>query len=252
MIKISAVSYLNTLPFIYGLTQSSIIKQIDLSIDYPAECANKLINKEVDIGLIPVATLPLIADYNIISDYCIGANGRVNSVFLFSNVEITKVKRVFLDYQSKTSINLMKILARKYWKIKPEWVSARVGYENKLSGNSAGVIIGDRTFKLKHKFEYSYDLAEEWKKMTKLPFVFACWTANKKIDKQFINQFNKAIELGINNIDGVLQFYEKKIDRFSKYANIKEYLNRDISYNFSRKKHEALELFLNEMKNNNL
>ena len=62
MIKISAVSYLNTLPFIYGLKQSKLIDTIDLHLDYPAVCADKLINDEVDLALVPVVVIPILKD----------------------------------------------------------------------------------------------------------------------------------------------------------------------------------------------
>ena len=58
MIKISAVSYLNTIPFIYGLKQSKLIHTIDLQLDYPSICADKLINGDVDLALVPVVVIP--------------------------------------------------------------------------------------------------------------------------------------------------------------------------------------------------
>ena len=61
-IKISAVSYLNTLPFIYGLEHSGLLSTVELSRDIPSECARKLLAGEVDVGLVPVAVLPELAD----------------------------------------------------------------------------------------------------------------------------------------------------------------------------------------------
>ena len=68
-IKISAVSYLNTKPFVYGLVNSALIDQIDLSLDMPSLCASKLKDDSVDIGLVPVAVIPEINGANIITDY---------------------------------------------------------------------------------------------------------------------------------------------------------------------------------------
>lgn len=69
-IKISAVSYTNTFPFIYGINQSpDLLEQIDLSLDIPAVCASKLIENNVDIGLVPVAALLEIPNYRLISDF---------------------------------------------------------------------------------------------------------------------------------------------------------------------------------------
>ena len=89
-IRISAVKYANTYPFIYGLTESGFDKKVILETDHPADCAAKLINRKVDIGLIPVASLPLLKEYHIISDYCIGANGIVRTVLLLSNCQFRK------------------------------------------------------------------------------------------------------------------------------------------------------------------
>jgi hypothetical protein len=68
MIKVSAVSYLNTIPFICGLKNSPIFDQIELTLDFPALCADKLLNNQVDIGLIPVTTIPKIKNAQIIEN----------------------------------------------------------------------------------------------------------------------------------------------------------------------------------------
>ena len=78
--KISIVNYLNTLPFVYGLKQSGIDQHIDISYDIPSVCAEKLLNKQVDIGLVPVAILAKMEEYHILTDFCIGSNGVVDSV----------------------------------------------------------------------------------------------------------------------------------------------------------------------------
>ena len=79
MIKISAVSYLNTIPFIYGIDNTSILNQIDLYLDSPVMCANKLVNGDVDIGLIPAVSFSKVPNAEIISDYCIGSDGNGTS-----------------------------------------------------------------------------------------------------------------------------------------------------------------------------
>ncbi len=79
-IRISAVKYANTYPFMYGLVESGFEKKVILQTDHPADCASKLIGDKVDIGLIPVAALPLLKEYQIISDYCIGAEKNVRTV----------------------------------------------------------------------------------------------------------------------------------------------------------------------------
>jgi len=240
-IKVSAVSYLNTLPFIYGINNSDVINDIDLSLDIPSDCAIKLKNGEVDLGLVPVAILPELKEYHIISDYCIGADGKVDSVALFSDVPLDEIENVYLDYQSKTSVALVQLLAKKLWKITPKWINATEGFENKITGNTAGVIIGDRTFNLSKTYPYKYDLAEEWFNYTGLPFVFACWVSNKELPETFIKNFNSSLKNGVNNIDKVI--FNHNEDNLSK-ETLHRYLTQNISYLLDDNKRKAIEAFL--------
>ena len=239
--KISAVNYLNSKPFIYGLENSELINEIDLQLDSPAVCAEKLENNKVDIGLVPVAILPEQDEYHIISNYCISADGEVGSVLLLSDVPLNEIKSILLDYQSRTSVLLAQVLAEKFWKIKPLWIDAEKDFENGISGTTAGVVIGDRTFTLKNKFKYVYDLSAEWKKFTKLPFVFACWIANKELDRGFVKKFNEALRFGLMNVEAVIEQHKVIV---GKDVDVKDYFENKISYAFDDRKKFALELFL--------
>ena len=240
-IKISVVSYLNSKPFIYGIQHSEVINKIDLQLDIPAVCAQKLIDGTVDVGLIPVAVIPLLKEAHIISDHCIGAVGKVASVMLYSDVPLNEIKTVLLDYQSRTSVTLVKVLAQNFWNIHPEWIKAEANYENSISGTTAAVIIGDRTFGLEGKYKYVYDLAEEWQKFTQLPFVFACWVANKKLPDTFLSSFNEALQAGLDSRPQLIA----EITAGKKYnTDIDTYLNKSISYDLSDAKKQALQLFL--------
>ncbi len=246
--NISIVGYTNTLPFQYGINQSSIKEQINLSLDIPSVCASKLKSGEVDLGLVPVALLPELSNYTIQTDYCIGAIEKVDSVKLFSKVELNKIETILLDYQSKTSINLVKILCQYYWNIHPKFVNASEGFENSIEGTTAAVIIGDRTFDILDTYPHEYDLSEEWYKYCNLPFVFACWVSTKEIDKDFLFHFNKALTLGVNKISEAVKLYTKQHNTFS----VEDYLLNKISYDFSKLKQKGLDKFLDLLKRNRI
>jgi chorismate dehydratase len=229
-IKVSAVSYTNSKPFVFGLMHTDIINKIDLSLDIPSECALKLINNQVDIGLVPVAALLQIPNYEIISEYCIGANGAVDSVFIFSNKPIAELETLKLDSQSRTSNYLAKVLIKNYWKCNPEIVS----HENA----DAFVQIGDRTFGKKDQFLYHYDLAEEWFKYTALPFAFAVWASNKTIDESFKIDFNAALEFGLKQRDQVLKELQA-VDNF----DLNDYLMKKVDFDLNEGKLKAIKKF---------
>ncbi len=245
-IKISIVSYLNSKPFIAGLNKSDLINKIDLQLDIPSVCAQKLMDGTVDLGLIPVAVLPLLKEKHIVSDYCIGAVGKVASVMLYSNVPLEEITNVLLDYQSRTSVSLVKVLASKFWNINPQWINAKENYESEIIETTAAVIIGDRTFGLENKYNFSCDLAEEWQKYTGLPFVFACWVSNKELPSSFINEFNTALKMGLNNRSELIIELQKS-DLYP--TNIATYLNKNIDYDYDSAKKQGLELFLSYQAN---
>ena len=83
--RIGAVSYLNTRPFLLGIEQSGLMEQIDLTKAYPSQIAQALLDDTIDIGLVPVAIIPLLNDPHYISKFCIGADGEVASVAIFSS-----------------------------------------------------------------------------------------------------------------------------------------------------------------------
>ena len=246
MIKISAVSYLNTLPFAYGIEQSDYIKaHSTINRDIPSECARKLVEGEVDLGLVPVAIIPILKEYHIISDYCIGAVGKVHSVNLYSYQPIENVTEILLDYQSRTSVNLCKVLCKHHWNIAPKFIQGAAGYEGEILNHQAAVIIGDRTFAINGTFPYEYDLSEEWHKMTGLPFVFAAWIANKEIPKLYIEEFNLAAATGLKHIDQSIEF--GNITLISKEEQ-KKYLTQSISYSLDDDKRKGLARFLELLK----
>lgn len=246
-IKISIVSYSNTLPFLYGLKHSPIINDIELSLDIPSKCAEKLLTNQVDIGLVPVAILPQLPEYYILTDYCIGANKKVNSVILVSDVPLNEIDTILLDYQSKSSINLVQVLAKNYWKITPKFKHATVGFENNITGKTAAVIIGDRTFNMFKTYKYRYDLAEEWFNFKQLPFAFACWVANKPISPNFVEKLNRALAFGVAHIQESIELSSNNGITFDQLQN---YLTNDISYDLTIDKRKSIQLFLDYLAEN--
>jgi chorismate dehydratase len=240
-LKISVVSYLNSKPFIEGMSLSGFGEKMDLSLDIPAVCAAKLLDGRVDIGLIPVAVIPLMKEYHILTEYCIGAEGPVRSVALYSDVPLEQIKTIILDNQSRTSVALVKILAQKLWKISPSYTLGEDGYEKKIGGEVAAVVIGDRTFALNNRYPYIYDLSEAWMDLTGLPFVFACWVSNKPVEGETEKAFNEALRSGLGERDRIALNYAA---RFPADADLAGYLHRNIRYDLDEPKRQGLKKFL--------
>ena len=237
--KIAAVSYLNTVPFIYGIQQADELRA-ELLLSPPADCARAFLNKTVDIALVPVGSLRMFDDAEIITDFCIGAEKSVRTVVVMSNSPLNEVPTIWLDSHSMTSALLTKIIAVEKWGIKPDFKEL-IDYRAADSprDGEAFLFIGDKVFDYEGRFKYTYDLANEWRDMTGKPFVFAVWIARKgAVAEDVIN----ALELSLTQ--GVERIWEAIVEHGhdnKEYAY--PYLTENIDFLFDNQKRQALELF---------
>lgn len=237
-IRVSVISYLNTVPFLYGLCNHAIKDVIDIKLCTPSQSASDIISGKTDVAILPSAIIPELGEDKIISDFCIGANGKVASVLLCSNKPIEEIDHLCLDIDSRTSVVLAKILMRNHWKKSVTYSSC--DYTNDIPDSlSSCLLIGDKALRYSYKFSYVYDLAEEWIKYKSMPFVFACWASYRKLDNTFINEFNNALKYGLSNIPKAVDSYSTGFDRdFSL-----DYLSNNISYPLSPDKRKGLSEF---------
>ena len=239
--KITAVSYLNTIPFVYGLKHADNLRA-ELTLAPPADCARNYIEGKADIALLPAAVVPTLKDATVITDYCIGAVGAVRTVTVMSNHPITAVKRIWLDAHSRTSVQLCGYLAKHKWHIQPEWLHmgdySRV---EKPEEGDAFLLIGDKVFGYEGRFAYVYDLAIEWHEATKLPFAFAVWVARKGVPNEVTDELQRALTFGVEHTwEAITESpYMGSDNGIIAY----EYLTRNIDFILDEEKHRALKKF---------
>lgn len=238
--KVAIVNYLNTLPFLHGLRSSGFVHEMELIEVMPSLCARYFTEQKVDISLVPVGALPSFPD-SLFSPYGIACDGPVASVCLLSEVPLHQVNRVLLDYQSRTSVLLVRILLEKYWKLFPRFQAAGEGFENAIHGNTAGLVIGDRALLMSPRYPYVFDLGQAWKDYTGLPFVFAVWMYNRLPNPDFIRRFNKALQFGLDHIDAAIHNNTSYDAPF-----LKQYFNRNIQYLLEPEYLKGMRLFFHE------
>ena len=180
-IRVGAVNYLNTKPLIYGLEK--IAPQIELRLDLPSRLADELSNGELDVALIPSIEFFQDPSYSIISDACIGCRGPVLSVKLFFRIPPEAVRTLALDEGSRTSATLAQILLKEKYGIEPELLPLPIGKTIADTNADAVLLIGDRAI---HSppgpFAEVWDLGDEWRQWSGLPFVFAMWVGRTGAD----------------------------------------------------------------------
>ncbi len=240
-IRLSVVNYLNARPFAEGFKLLHPKIEFELSEDIPSLCAEKLEQRQVDIGLIPVAKIKDIPTSRIITSYCIAADGPVDSVVLVSHKPLEHITEITMDMESRTSVMLAKILAVEFWKIQPKWTSQGPQQDFARADTiESAVMIGDKALLHRHLYPYCYDLAEAWKNFTGLPFVFAAWVCNTDIRQEFIDYMDIAFDAGMKQKEKIALQFQGHYPR----TDVLNYLEEKIRYGLGNRERSGLELFL--------
>ncbi len=183
LLRVGAVSYLNTKPLIHRFAE--VAPAMELVLDLPSRLADRLALGDLDVALIPSIEALQNPGYSIVSDACIACRGPVLSVKLLSRVPMAQIRTLALDEGSRTSAALVQILLRRQHGICPRLTTLPVGAHWVAGGREtdAMLLIGDRAIQSADlRFEHEWDLGEQWCRWTGVPFVFAMWTAREGVD----------------------------------------------------------------------
>jgi chorismate dehydratase len=180
-IRVGAVNYLNTKPLICGLEEFA--PGIDLVLEVPSKLADMLAEGQLDVALIPAIEYFRAGRYSLVPGISIASNGPVLSVTLFSRVPWEQIRRVALDAGSRTSAALTQIILRKRYAVKPDLVPLPLDAAAEDVSADAVLLIGDRAMRAcLPGFQYAFDLGQEWREWTGLPFVYAFWAVREGAD----------------------------------------------------------------------
>lgn len=180
-LRIGAVSYLNTKPLVYGLSER--LPHAHVIFDLPSRLADQLAAGELDVALIPSIEFFQDPSYTIVSNACIGARGPVLSVKLLFRKPPAEVQTLALDEGSRTSAALARILLQQRFGITPTRQPFPIGMPLAETTADAVVMIGDRAMHPPQgQFVEIWDLADEWCRWSELSFVFAAWVARAGVD----------------------------------------------------------------------
>jgi chorismate dehydratase len=245
-VRAIAVDYANTLPLRSGLKALEVKGDMSMFLARPARATDLFIQGNYELGLLPTAAHLTAPNSKFIGEYGIVSDGFVGSVGIFSEVPFEEIDLLYLDYDSRSSMLLTRVLLKHHWQRDEHSASplsiikAKPGYREQIGGSAAGLIIGDPAIEARSKFPYYYDLAEAWKEMTGLPFVFAAWLASKELDESFIQAFDAAQEAGIANRIALAEEYQAFVPGY----DLKKYFTNQIQYRISEEAKKGMRLFL--------
>jgi predicted solute-binding protein len=183
-VRISIVDYINAWPLTWGFLRGAV-EQAEILTDTPAACSARLARGEADAGLIPSVEAARIPGLRLVRGIGIAARERVRSVILVSarplEENVATVRTVALDVSSRSSATMVRILFRELLGREPEFHDAVPDLPEMLRHHDAALLIGDPALTADLSGLHVLDLAEGWRRLTGLPFVFAVWAVRPSI-----------------------------------------------------------------------
>lgn len=209
----------------------------------PARCGDLLARGEVEAALVPIIEYQRIPDVQVVPGVCVGSHSAVRSVVLISKyADLKKVSRVGLDFSSRTSQALVKIIFREFLSCEPQWEISRPDVHDMLKDNDAALLIGDPAMNMTLPDVHVFDLASVWRRFTNTGFVFAMWmaragavTAVRAID------FARARDEGLENVEQIIS--ECETDMPLPRAEIRKYLTENITFNLDDELEKGMRLY---------
>lgn len=215
-IQVGRIVYVNCYP-VYGAIDRGIVP-LDAKIvnGIPTELNKLMAAGSLDVSVISAIEYAMDADkFLLLPDLSISCDGPVRSVMLFSKRPAHELhgRKVIVSKSSMTSVALLDLFFEHVWHATPHFEPGNAEITDIASfgdDHDARLVIGDAALVLNTsreqggvpKYPYVYDLGEEWKKWTGLPFVFAVWVAQRttpvadalKVHAQLIESRNWGIQ----------------------------------------------------------
>ena len=250
-LRISAISYLNTAPLMWDFEHGNTDARsaFDISYTIPSQCATSLREGSADIGIIPVAAYASIPDLAILPGVAIASRRAVRSILLVSKVPLETIQTVALDTSSMTSVALIKVLFAKWWGGSRTFTPVAPDIEQMLKMHDAGLVIGDPALQIDRSRYLTYDLAEEWIRLTGKPFVFAFWAvrqaaladAPRDLDLATVFQESRDHGLQPENLDPITREWGPRVALSE--SEVKSYLTENIHYSLDPACLDGMRLF---------
>jgi chorismate dehydratase len=243
-LRVRAVSYLNTVPLVWGMLHGCEREQVDLSFSIPSDCARDVQEGGAEVGLVPVAEVAR-QGLEIAPGVGIACYGAVRSILLCARVPWPQVKTLAADASSRTSVELARVILRERYGVEPSIRSEPPHLDEMLSHADCALIIGDPALQvdpLRTGYQY-LDLGAEWLALTGLPFVFAAWAGKPGVDLDCISRITTAsYGFGRDRIDNIVEAEHERRGVSRELA--RRYLTQNIHFEIGPEERRGLETFL--------
>lgn len=239
-VRVGCVKYLNARPLIRGWPGN-------VEFDHPSALCHRLAKGQLDVALVSSFEFLRNPIYRIVDDVSISSDGPVYSVVVAHRGAFSDVEEIELDPASETAVNLLRCLL------------ADLGLTSRLTGGTpenaelprARLIIGDQAirFRQDHARAFQFwDLGEQWKKHTGLPFVYALWLIRPEVpDAESIAQRLRGLRdenlADVSSVvaDAVAGVGDSKQEITEEFLD--RYYNEHLRFSFGTREKQGLQTF---------
>lgn len=269
-LRVSIVEYLNAAPLVWSFTDGPLAGKYDLSFTVPSQCAEELRRGDADLGIIPSIEYQRMEGVVALPGMAIASKREVRSLLVVAKKPIDRAKRIALDTSSRSTIGLVKILAREHWGIAPEFVEAAPDPGEMLREADAALLIGDPALRLSLKMEalagkspsgeqccqgdpeempvpgfetlFVYDVIHQWREMTGKPAVLAIWVGRREaVTPEVLADFMASKQFGLENVREISEAASIKLDLPPRA--LERYLTENIHYDLDAENMSGLQLY---------
>jgi predicted solute-binding protein len=270
-LRISIVEYLNTAPLVWGFTDGPLAGKYDLSFTVPSQCAEALRRGDVDVAIIPSIEYQRIDGLVALPDMAVASEQEARSLLVVAKRPVEMARRFALDTSSRSTVALSKILAKRLWKIAPEFIDAAPDPAQMLAEADAALVIGDPALRVSLKMAaltgkapsgddqccagdpddlpvpgidtlFVYDVVHQWRELTGKPAVLAIWAGRRDvITPEVVADFQASKAYGLAHIRDIAEGAAIKLELSP--CPLAQYLKQNIQFDLNEEKLAGLRLF---------
>ncbi len=243
-LRICAVSFLNTVPLVWGFLHGRQQGLFDLSFCVPSECADRLETGTADVGVVPAIEAARLG-LTRLPGCGIACRGEVRSILLISKVPFDRIRSVATDSNSRTSVALTRVVLARRYGVMPTLVSHPPVLDRMLATADAALLIGDSALRVDPAvLPYrTLDLGVGWLELTGLPMVFAVWGARPAcVSPGLAEEFADSLRFGREHMDDIVA--QEAAARGFAPAFVRDYLARNVVFDLGESELRGLDRFL--------
>jgi predicted solute-binding protein len=247
-VRLATVSYLNTVPLIWGIQKGAQRDLFSLDLATPAVCSAAIARGEADLGIVPVAEV-WRNGWDTVPGCGIACQGAVRTILLLSRKPWDQVRTLAADSGSRTSVLLTRVLLARQFGVEPQIQAMTPEAGPMLASADAALLIGDAALRLDpdsifEQFGAQHmDLGQTWWDMTGLPFVFATWSGPRPSQWPWLAEaFRASLAFGFANLDEMIAQESARLG--FEPGLVRDYFTRYIRYTIGAQEQRGLDLFL--------